>query len=72
MNVPDFYRSPCCRARLDNRGGYLHCRACDNAYPIHEGIPVLLPHEALRRCPTCNRLATRPTASEPCPNCGAE
>ncbi len=48
MDIGDFFSllcCPACRGDLDRRhqGEELHCAACDFAFPIVDGIPVLLP-----------------------------
>jgi uncharacterized protein YbaR (Trm112 family) len=40
---------PLCKSRLTHREetGRLHCRHCKKFYPVSNGIPVLLIHEAI-------------------------
>ncbi|MFQ3611787.1 MAG: Trm112 family protein [Fimbriimonadales bacterium] len=40
---------PACEERppLKERGNYLVCEACQRAYPIRDGIPILLVDESL-------------------------
>ena len=38
---------PGCRSRLQDMGETLRCTGCGLQYPIHEGVPVMLPEEAI-------------------------
>lgn len=42
---------PTCKGELILRdtGSALYCRHCDSKYPVVDGIPVLLPHQTIRR-----------------------
>jgi hypothetical protein len=46
----DVLRCPACHAELADRAGaggpQLVCAGCGRAYPVHDGIPVLLVDEA--------------------------
>lgn len=44
--VRDVLRCPACRGTLDDGADELVCGACALAYPVREGIPVLLADEA--------------------------
>ena len=39
---------PDCRGALEDRGEALACTACGLHYPVHDGIPIMLPEEAYR------------------------
>ncbi|MBU1226256.1 MAG: Trm112 family protein [Actinobacteria bacterium] len=38
---------PLCRAPLVDRGETLECTGCRVQYPVRDGIPVMLPEEAI-------------------------
>jgi len=41
-------RCPSCKGELhDSVGDQLVCPACEVAYPVHDGVPGLLPHRAV-------------------------
>ncbi len=44
----DILVCPICKGRLtwESGAGELHCRACRLAYPVRDGIPVMLEDEA--------------------------
>ena len=46
LACPDTHHSP---LTLDPAAGELLCTTCDRAYPVRDGIPVLLLDEARRR-----------------------
>jgi uncharacterized protein len=37
-----------CRGSLDDRGDRLVCRDCGCAYPVRDGIPIMLAEEVIR------------------------
>jgi uncharacterized protein YbaR (Trm112 family) len=39
---------PVCRGSLEDGPRQLICRACRLAYPIVEGVPWMMPHDAVR------------------------
>lgn len=43
----DVLRCPAGRGRLEQRGDHLVCRSCGLAYPVRDGIPVMLLEEAM-------------------------
>jgi len=38
---------PICKAKIALNNGYLVCHKCSKKYPIKNGIPIMLPEEAL-------------------------
>ena len=50
MNIPPEVRSllvcPVCEGELEDCGDGLLCRACQQVYPVLDGVPVLLPARA--------------------------
>ncbi|MDR0593009.1 MAG: Trm112 family protein [Bifidobacteriaceae bacterium] len=45
--VREALRCPACRGQLTDRPGHLVCPPCRLAYPIREGIPVMLAGRAV-------------------------
>jgi uncharacterized protein YbaR (Trm112 family) len=45
----DLLVCPACHGPLADSEGHLTCRGCGLRYPIRNGIPVMLPSEALPR-----------------------